>query len=58
MPNAAGQKTIVAATANNQIFTMHTDTGNWHSLSASAKPLTGKGITGSDIGTVVKNKLR
>lgn len=42
MPNAAGQKAIAAATANNQIFTMHIDTGNWHSLSASAKPLTGK----------------
>ncbi|MGS0630092.1 MULTISPECIES: hypothetical protein [Photorhabdus] len=58
MPNAADQKTIAAATVNNQIFTMHTDTGNWHSLSASTKPLTGKGITGSDIGKVVENKLR
>lgn len=58
MPNAAGQKAIAAATANNQIFTMHIDAGNWHSLSASAKLLTGKGITGSDIGAVVENKLR
>lgn len=58
MPNAAGQKAMAAATANNQIFTMHIDTGNWHSLSASAKPLTGKAITRSDIDTVVENKLR
>ncbi|RNN93335.1 hypothetical protein BL127_00020660 [Raoultella planticola] len=46
------------STANNQILLMHTDRGNWHSLSAIVKPLIRRVITGSDIDTVVENKLR
>lgn len=37
---------------------MHTGTGNWHSPFANVKRLIGRGITGTDIDTVVENKLR
>lgn len=40
MPNVADLKRLLQQ--NNQIFIMHIETVNWHSLFASAEPLTGK----------------